>query len=72
VYFHTEEQESIARKRFETEQTKYTRPIATELKPGKPFWPGEKYHQQYLQKGGRFGMPQDASKGATEKIRCYG
>ena len=27
---------------------------------------------QYLEKGGRGGRPQDASKGATETIRCYG
>ena len=72
VYYHTPEQERAARKRFEQEQTKYSRPIATELKPAKPFWPAEQYHQQYLEKGGRFGMPQDASKGATDKIRCYG
>ena len=72
VYFHTPEQEAIARKRFKEEQAKYSRPIATELEPAMPFWPAEKYHQQYLAKGGRFGTPQDASKGATEKIRCYG
>lgn len=72
VYYHTPEQEAIARQRFQQEQTKYTRPIATELKPGKPFWPAEKYHQQYLEKGGGYGAPQDASKGATDKIRCYG
>lgn len=72
VYFHTPEQEKIARKRFEQEQTKYSKRIATELLPSKAFWPAEKYHQQYLEKGGRFGTPQDASKGATETIRCYG
>ena len=29
--------------------------------------PAEKYHQQYLAKGG-----QKAKKGTTEPIRCYG
>eukprot|EP00977_Amphora_coffeiformis_P008587 scaffold1953_cov176-Amphora_coffeaeformis.AAC.5 len=72
VYYHTPEQEAIARKRFEEEQAKYSRPIATELKPAMPFWPAEDYHQQYLEKGGRFGQAQDASKGATDPIRCYG
>jgi peptide-methionine (S)-S-oxide reductase len=38
----------------------------------KPFWPAEKYHQQYLEKGGRMGNPQSAAKGATDTIRCYG
>lgn len=72
VYFHSAEQEAVARARFEEEQKKYARPIASELKAATPFWPAEKYHQQYLEKGGRFGQPQDASKGATETIRCYG
>ena len=72
VYVHTPEQEAVARARFEEEQRRYSQPIATELEAVKPFWPAEAYHQQYLEKGGRFGQPQDASKGATETIRCYG
>lgn len=72
IYFHTPEQEEIVRARMEEEAKKYKKPMATELKAATPFWPAEKYHQQYLEKGGRFGMPQDASKGATETIRCYG
>lgn len=72
VYFHSKGQEEIARARFEEEQKKYRRPIASELKAAMPFWPAEKYHQQYLEKGGRFGQPQNASKGATDTIRCYG
>jgi len=72
VYTHSEEQAAAAAKRFELEQHKYSKPIATELKRAKPFWPAEEYHQCYLEKGGRFGMPQNASKGATEEIRCYG
>ena len=67
VYFHTPEQEAIAKARFEKEQANYKRPMATELKAATNFWPAEKYHQQYLEKGG-----QDASKLATETIRCYG
>jgi peptide-methionine (S)-S-oxide reductase len=50
VYFHTPEQEEIARARFESEKVKYRRPIATEFKAAMPFWPAEKYHQQYLEK----------------------
>ena len=72
IYYHSKEQKDIARKRFEVEQAKYKKAIATELKKATPFWPAEKYHQQYLEKGGRSGMPQDSSKGSTETIRCYG
>ena len=72
VYFHTDEQRDLAKARFEKEQTRYKKRIATELKEATPFWPAEKYHQQYLEKGGRSGNPQSAEKGATEPIRCYG
>lgn len=72
VYTHTDEQKSIAKARFEEEQTIYKKRIATELLNATPFWPAEKYHQQYLEKGGRMGSPQSAAKGATETIRCYG
>ena len=73
VYYHSKEQEQMAKARFILEQQKYTaRKIASECKPAKPFWPAEKYHQQYLEKGGRFGQPQSAKKGSTEPIRCYG
>lgn len=67
VYFHTSEQEKKAIARFESEKGKYQRQIASELKAARPFWPAEKYHQQYLEKGG-----QNAKKNATERIRCYG
>mmetsp|Transcript_3430 Transcript_3430/g.5020 ORF Transcript_3430/g.5020 Transcript_3430/m.5020 type:complete len:266 (-) Transcript_3430:195-992(-) len=73
VYYHTPEQEEIAKARFAAEQEKLgSRKIASECKPGMPFWPAEKYHQQYLEKGGRFGSPQSAEKGSTDPIRCYG
>jgi len=72
VYFHTTNQEEIAKARFSEVQKQYKSPIASELKPAAPYWPAEKYHQQYLEKGGQMGSPQDASKGATAKIRCYG
>lgn len=48
------------------------RSLVTELAPAGPYYLAEKYHQQYLARGGRFGMAQSAEKGATDKIRCYG
>jgi peptide-methionine (S)-S-oxide reductase len=73
VYFHNTEQEKIAKVRFAEEQEKLgRRKIASELESAMPFWPAEKYHQQYLEKGGRFSSPQSAEKGCTDTIRCYG
>ena len=46
--------------------------IHTECKPAEVFWPAEEYHQQYLQRGGRFGSSQSAAKGCTDRVRCYG
>jgi peptide-methionine (S)-S-oxide reductase len=67
VYFHSPEQEAAATARFAEEKGNYKQPIATEMTAAMPFWPAEKYHQQYLEKGG-----QKAEKGATDVIRCYG
>lgn len=73
VYYHSEEQDMIAKARFELEQEKHgKRKIATECKQALPFWPAEKYHQQYLAKGGRGGSGQSTEKGSTDTIRCYG
>jgi len=72
VYYHSAEQEEIARARFAAEQKKYKRSIATECARALPFWPAEKYHQQYLEKGGRFNSPQSAEKSCEDTIRCYG
>lgn len=44
----------------------------TEVVEAQVFWPAEEMHQQYLQKGGRLGSPQSASKGCTDSVRCYG
>eukprot|EP00656_Telonema_subtile_P018988 TRINITY_DN20316_c0_g1_i1.p1 TRINITY_DN20316_c0_g1~~TRINITY_DN20316_c0_g1_i1.p1 ORF type:complete len:186 (+),score=40.66 TRINITY_DN20316_c0_g1_i1:324-881(+) len=72
IYPHTEEHLNIALASREALQTKYTRPIATEVKAAVVFWPAEPEHQKYLEKGGRFSSPQSAEKGSTEPIRCYG
>eukprot|EP00546_Thalassionema_frauenfeldii_P015499 CAMPEP_0178930440 /NCGR_PEP_ID=MMETSP0786-20121207/21223_1 /TAXON_ID=186022 /ORGANISM="Thalassionema frauenfeldii, Strain CCMP 1798" /LENGTH=225 /DNA_ID=CAMNT_0020606941 /DNA_START=247 /DNA_END=924 /DNA_ORIENTATION=- len=73
VYYHTPEQETIARARFEVEQQKYTKkPIATELRASMPFWPAERHHQKYLSKGGPGRVAQSAEKGCMDTIRCYG
>lgn len=73
VYTHSDAQMEAAKKVFAELEAKYGEgAVVTELKPAMPYWPAEKYHQQYLAKGGRFGAPQSADKGCTETIRCYG
>jgi peptide-methionine (S)-S-oxide reductase len=74
AYFHSPEQEAAVQRRVDTtERQKYPgQRIATQVMAAQPFWPAEQYHQQYLAKGGRGGNPQDATKGATDTIRCYG
>ena len=74
IYYHCTYQENEVRERFVIEQEKYNKQqrIVTECLPAKPFWPAEEYHQQYLEKGGRFNSPQSAEKGCTDTIRCYG
>jgi len=77
IYYHSEAQKEAASKAIEEVNKKLSSSVfrrvmgskvVTELTPfdGK-YWLAEDYHQQYLEKGG-----QNASKGATERIRCYG
>lgn len=53
-------------------QSKFKSAITTELADCSMYHPAEGYHQQYLARGGRNGQPQDAKKGCTDPIRCYG
>lgn len=74
AYCHSEKQLEAAKKIVAREQAKLPdgRMIHTEAKKATVFWPAEEMHQQFLQKGGRFGSPQSASKGCSDKVRCYG
>ncbi|KAJ8609128.1 hypothetical protein CTAYLR_006075 [Chrysophaeum taylorii] len=72
IYTNTPEQLDVARKSLVERQKSFNRKITTEVEPVGVFWPAENYHQQYLEKGGRFNSPQSAEKGATDPIRCYG
>ncbi|XP_027329771.1 peptide methionine sulfoxide reductase A1-like isoform X1 [Abrus precatorius] len=72
IYYYTPEQEKEARESLEQQQKQLNRKIVTEILPAKKFYRAEEYHQQYLEKGGRFGFKQSASKGCNDPIRCYG
>jgi len=67
IYFHTPEQEAAVRAEIAARQPALDAPIVTEVLANATYFRAEEYHQQYLEKGG-----QDASKGASETIRCYG
>ncbi|CAD5194990.1 unnamed protein product [Musa acuminata subsp. burmannicoides] len=72
IYYYTQEQEKAARETMEKHQEVLDRKIVTEILPAKKFYRAEEYHQQYLEKGGRFGSKQSAAKGCSDPIRCYG
>ena len=52
IFFHTREQEAIAKKSREALEAsgKFPRPIATEIARAGKFYRAEEYHQKYLQK----------------------
>eukprot|EP01025_Chloroclados_australasicus_P057848 TRINITY_DN7230_c0_g1_i1.p1 TRINITY_DN7230_c0_g1~~TRINITY_DN7230_c0_g1_i1.p1 ORF type:complete len:194 (+),score=13.58 TRINITY_DN7230_c0_g1_i1:25-606(+) len=67
IYYHSTDQKQIA----ENVNSRFQGSVV-EIQPITKFWPAEEFHQQYLEKGGRFGKGQSASKGCTDPIRCYG
>ncbi|GFR50978.1 hypothetical protein Agub_g13303 [Astrephomene gubernaculifera] len=72
IFTHSPEQQEAAVRSKEEAQTRFKEPIVTVIEPLSNYHPAEPYHQQYLARGGRFGRPQNPSKGCTDPIRCYG
>jgi peptide-methionine (S)-S-oxide reductase len=52
IFFHSPEQEAIARASLAEAQGRFRRPIVTQIVPATEFWRAEEYHQQYLEKRG--------------------
>lgn len=52
IFFHTPEQERIAKASRDRAQSRFGKPIATEIAPARELWPAEAYHQRYLEKRG--------------------
>jgi peptide-methionine (S)-S-oxide reductase len=52
IFFHSPEQEAAALKSREEAQSRFPRPIVTEIVPVSDFWQAEDYHQRYYEKQG--------------------
>jgi peptide-methionine (S)-S-oxide reductase len=52
IFVHSPEQEAAARASRDAAQSRFRRPIVTEIAPAAEFWRAEDYHQQYLEKRG--------------------
>ncbi|MCO5592693.1 hypothetical protein L7F22_046696 [Adiantum nelumboides] len=72
IYYYTPEQEKAAIESAEKHQQKLNKKVVTEILHAKKFYRAEEYHQQYLEKRGRFGFRQSTEKGCNDPIRCYG
>ena len=54
IFFHSPEQERIARETVRRLQPSFRDPIVTEIVPAQPFYKAEEYHQEYYERvGGR-------------------
>jgi peptide-methionine (S)-S-oxide reductase len=53
IFVHDDEQQEAALRSKAAEQTRYRRPIVTQIEPAQTFYEAEDYHQQYLEKRGR-------------------
>jgi peptide-methionine (S)-S-oxide reductase len=52
IFVHDEAQERAARESKERVQSRFDRPVVTEIAPAAAFWTAEDYHQRYLEKRG--------------------
>jgi len=52
IFFHSPEQERIARETVRRLQPSFRDPIVTEIVPAQPFYKAEEYHQEYYERVG--------------------
>ena len=50
IFVHNDQQREAARRAIERNQPRWPKPIVTEIADATTFWPGEDYHQDYLQR----------------------
>jgi len=56
IFYHNEKQKKEAIESLNKEQKNKSNKIVTEIKPASTFYKAEDYHQQYLEKQGRFSI----------------
>ena len=52
IFYHSPEQLTEARASRDAAQSRFPKPIVTQILPASDFWRAEEYHQQYLEKRG--------------------
>ena len=52
IFYHSPQQLAEARASRDAAQSRFSRPIVTQVVPASTFWSAEEYHQQYLEKRG--------------------
>ena len=52
LYVYNDTQEKLAKESLQKIQSRYSTPIATEIKKADTFWEAEEYHQRYIEKNG--------------------
>lgn len=50
IFYYSDEQKQAAEAFVKRAQSKFDRPIVTEIVPAQPFWRAEDYHQQFTEK----------------------
>jgi len=77
IFYHDDEQKSLANEMLAEEQRKYRKPIMTEIAPAGTFYDAEDYHQKYLLRSNKslfrsLGLEGEALKASTMAAKLNG
>jgi len=71
IFYHNNDQKSIAEKSRAEVQRHFNAPIVTEIAPLTKFWPAEDYHQDYFRKNPYHGYCQAVVAPKVDKFRRH-